>query len=268
MPNLIWRTTATDGIFQAGQANLFEFDSTKTELQERQVNEILMPNLTQRSDYVVISSDASDPDGFIPYIQDSTGSWVRIGSDNPFLVDSTKDCWIVIVPDSSLITKVYLCKNASEKDQIPNYTEVPSIEYRIASDITKANYSGWRNWHHTSSGLSGSGIPLAPIRLPVTETYCRFIIAVVDGEKIKLSDTFFSYDGAASDVDQGSLPVVAQYLRKGNQIIYDLDERVTILETQMADIQDKLTSLTSEVNDLNAKVTGILTATSKFFVSR
>lgn len=271
MPNFVWRTTATDGTFQAGQSNLFEFDSTKTTLQEKQVNKLLMPNLTQLSDYAVISTDVNEPDGFMPYIQNSSGSWVRIGSGNSFLVDSTKDCWIVIVPDSSLVTKVYLCKNASEKEQIPNYAEIPSIEYRIVSDITNANYTGWRNWHSTDPSLSFSGVILAPLRIPVTggdNNYMRFIVAVKDGGKIRLTDSFLSYNGGASDVDQGSLPIVAQFLRKGIQVIYDLDERVTILETQMADVQNKLAALTSKVANLEEKVTGVLTATSKFYVSR
>lgn len=227
-----------------------------------------MPNLTQRSDYAVISTDVNDSDGFMPYIQNSSGSWVKIDSSNKFLVDSTKDCWIVIVPDSNLATKVFLCKNASEKDQIPNYAEIPTIEYRIASDITKANYTGWREWHSTTSGLSFSQVVLAPIRIPVTGDTVRFIVAIVDGEKIRLTDSFMPSNGAASDVDQGSLPVVAQYLRKGIQVIYDLDERVTILETQMADVQSKLTSITADVANLTEKVTGVLTATSKFYVSR
>lgn len=264
MPQLLWRITATDGTFETGQTNLFDFTTTDLTAKEKQVTQFLLPNITQLSKYAAITSDVSSSAGTRPYFLANDGTtWMQEDAYNFFLVDSTADCYMVIIPNSSSITRVYLCKTAAERELIPDYATKPTIEYRIVSPITPSNYDSWRKWSSTKAGNSETGIILAPVRMPVNNDYGVFLKAKpsTDKTKIRLNTVNFWYNEASSDVDQGALPVVSQFLRKDNQIIYNLDERVTILETQVANLQ-------AVVTNLEERLTSAFSATSKFFVSR
>lgn len=271
MPNFVWRTTATDGTFQTGQTNLFEFDTGNVNPQVRQVCEILCPNVTQLGTYATVANNSYNSNGTIPYYRTDNGAWIQQEySSNKFLkVDSTKDCWVVITPNpNSYITKVYICKDAAEKALIPDYTNIPAIEYRIVSAITPTNYNNWRKWNDTRPGTTNDGIMLCPVYITLSDNSVVWIEAKVKEGKIYFWSYSCEYGKATSDVDQGSLPVVSPFLKKGNVIVYDLDERVTILETKVAELERFVKVNTDDIDAIKRKIVDIGAAGSLYFVAR
>lgn len=270
MPKLLWRVTATDGTFQAGQTNLFDFKTDDLTLKERQVNEILLPNATQLSRYAVVSSNTHKSDDNYLYYMSNSGTWTST-SDGVTIAD-TKDYWLVIVPDSTNhITRLYVCATADQKSLIPNYANIPTIEYKIVSSITKDNFANWRTWRSVTPGYVTNGIILAPYRIYSAGNLKALYLYLVKPNdstiRIQISGFPDSID-IESDVDQGTLPVVSQILNTGNQIVYDLEERVTILETKVNEIDSSIKALNKIVKDIETRIVDIGSASSLYFVSR
>lgn len=269
MPKLLWRVTATDGTFQAGQTNLFDFKTDDLTLKERQVNEILLPNATQLSRYAVVSSNTYDSNHEYLYYMSGGGTWTS--TDMGITVADTKDYWLVIVPDSGYTTKLYVCKTADEKALIPNYTNIPTIEFKIVSSITSDNYANWRIWRSVTPGNTTSGIILAPYRIYSAGNVKALYLYIYKPSDSEIRLKVLGFPSSVefeSDADQGVVPVVSQILNPGNQIVYDLEERVTILETKVNELDYSVQTLNKAVKDIETRIVDVGAASSLYFVSR
>lgn len=267
MAKFQWNPLQTGGNFIQGNSAVFDF-TDNLDLQDNHTVKVMAPNLTSLSRQVALSYTEEAGYGINkkPWFKGTNGDWVQENDSNVYELADVKGTIIVVVPrleNGKNYFSVYLCKDEAEKLTIPNYGVIPAIETRVASSITTANFDSWRR---------GQGnIHLVVTRVPIpfndeTKTYADTVAAVKSGDKIRITSSAIN---SLQDFDADlPLAVVGQTVTTGSTIIYDLDERVTILETEMADIGTEMQKLSSEISNLRGKVNDVLTATSKFYVSR
>lgn len=269
MAKLQWRPLQTGGNFVQGNSAVFNF-TDNLDLQDNHTVKIAVPNLTSLSQQIALSYADGVSFNRRVWFKDTNGNWVQEYSTTRYEVSDIKGTIIVIVPkheSSGDHYSVYLCKDEAEKLTIPNYGAIPAIETRVVSSVTAANFDSWRRGVNSAESL----IPLVVSRVYTpyndqTKTYADTIAAIKSGDKIRITDSGIN-NTYNFDPDL-PLVVVGQTTTTGSTIIYDLDERVTLLETQMAEVNTSITELSSKVSELQEKVTGVLSATSKFYVSR
>lgn len=272
MSQIKWVPLQIGGQFIKGNSNVFTF-SDATDFQDDYVAKIQAPNLTTKSQYVTLAYTSATAGSFNkkPFFRSSVdGTWIQESSSNKFTITDTQGLTIVMAPKTvngvNCFT-TYLCKDDAEKLLIPEYGMIPVIETRVASSITTTNFASWRR--QTSSTTDCIVLTVNYINTPVNDeskTYFDAVIAMVEGDKIRITtSTINSLFSSNSDL---TLPVIGQTYKTGSTIIYDLDERLTILEGMVADQGQIITQLQADVQAISIKIVDIGTAGSLYFVSR
>lgn len=272
MANFQWKPLQTGGEFIQGNPNTFNFTDSQV-FEDNHVVKIQAPNLTSKSQYVTLSYTTATAGTFNkrPLFKSADGNWIRESANDKFLRDDLKGVIIVFVPrqeNGKKFFNTYLCINEAEKLTIPNYGVVPAIETRVVSSITATNFESWR---HVTSSMGTKRIPLAIsyVEIPVTDQTKRYaysINAIVSGSKVQLTDDGVNYsDTSNSDLP---LPVIGQTHATGDNIVYDIDERLTILEDVVANQTQTITQMSKSIEDLNTKIVDAGVAGSLYFVSR
>lgn len=270
MAKFSYVTKQTDSTFTQGNTNAFVFTDS-TQLSDNQIVKVQAPNLTSVSTWITLAYLDSTASHFNrrPMFRSTSGTWMRETSNDHYDVADLKGTIIVFTPrreNGRNFFEVYLCKDEAEKLQIPNYGTIPVIETRVVSSVTKTNFGLYRSYN---DGF-GSKIPLALSHIYVDDSLrgaAYVVAATLEGDNIRVLST--TAINSTNELDSNKeLVVVGQTTSIGSTVIYDLDERVTILESKVSDLQDEIQELSTTVAGISSTVTESLSGMSKFYVSR
>lgn len=210
---------------------------------------------------------------------DSTSAWITLNMNNDNVLTTSKGLKIVTMMTGNKNFSLYVCRNNTDYNLIPNISVNKRVETYISDDITKDNFHRYRQWNHYGSVYSNPFIPIAIFGIYQSSQTNRdmliFGVELVtkEGGPVLCYHLSYTTPGYQSDpeTDDGLLPVIQTYYYDSSEAptpIQDLNDRVTSLENKMNKLTDQMQDLTNLVLSISERTNKVLSQVSTVFVSR